>query len=301
MALTRRGFLGVVSAAMVGAVVYDTKTMLWVPQAVEAHGGVELPAAVVQADLTMTEIDRIVNHTGELNELALACAKRLGERLERHPGIALREVMYKHAGHVRVEEVGPRGGLDLNDRRNEQRLDQQHRIRMQYRDKWEINTDAPIVDGDVETDRPGYRTATGDFDFAAEQALQRHEDRQLWLEVEDEGRGRFEGTPARILEVKDTPSVDALTFDMAYRLGGYTMFAPLGVELRPGDAFDKDMLVGLGTDPVSGLSVRVLRFVHYGQQGQTTTKHALEVAGGWWKKKGHAAPDRYTPARKLSL
>lgn len=291
MALTRRGFLGVVSAAMVGAVVYEPKSMLWVPKVVEASGGVELPASVVQSDLSMQAIDRIVNGTGYLNELALSCAKRLGERLERHPGIFLREVMYKHAGHVRVEQVNPR--LDPDDVFGHALERQGGKIAMRYTREYDIRREAS---DDVETSRD----AGGHFDFAAEQALQRHEDRQLWLEVEDEGRGHFAGNQTRLMETRDDASVDGLTGEMAYRLGGFSMFAPLGLELRPGEKFDKDMLIGLGTDPVSGISVRVLQFVHYGQQGQRTTKHALEVAGGWWKK-GHAAPDRYTPARKLSL
>lgn len=70
-------------------------------------------------------------------------------------------------------------------------------------------------------------------------------------------------------------------------LHGADIFAPIGRELRPGDAFSNDTLIALATDPLSGLSVRVIQFEHDGPRRRTM--YGLEVAGGTRKSRHRGA------------
>lgn len=55
------------------------------------------------------------------------------------------------------------------------------------------------------------------------------------------------------------------------------MFAPIAKELRLGEPFSPDIMVGRATDPETGLSVRALRFHQVGVREWLT---GFEVAGG---------------------
>jgi hypothetical protein len=86
--LSRRGFLQTLAAAAVGAAVFDPKSLLWVP--------------APPTPLVTEMVDGAVALQLELNDLALQCAKAMTDRLQRHASVALREVMFRHAGHVRL-------------------------------------------------------------------------------------------------------------------------------------------------------------------------------------------------------
>lgn len=101
MQLTRRGFLSTLAAATAGAAVFDPKKLLWVPGAPSA------PVALV----TEAAAPVLIEQQLELNALALAFAQQMTERLARHPSVALREVMFRHAGIIKI----PAGSLVLDD------------------------------------------------------------------------------------------------------------------------------------------------------------------------------------------
>lgn len=90
---SRRGFLQTISAALVGAAVFDPKSLLWVPGSTESVAPVVLGGMSPQAAIDLQL---------ELNDLARQVAVRLGETLSRSRATALRQVMYQHAGHVRL-------------------------------------------------------------------------------------------------------------------------------------------------------------------------------------------------------
>lgn len=105
--------------------------------------------------------------------------------------------------------------------------------------------------------------------------------------------GRFEPCETRILSVadphwsrRDIP--DKLTAQLltTEALGGLDVYAPIAGELRPGEPFDKDTAVALGTCPQTGLTVRVLQF-----HDDRTMRLGLEVAAGAWYSK-MPAPSR---------
>ena len=101
MMLGRRGFLHTLAAAAVGAATFEPKGLLWMPAA---------PASIVPVELTGTTAQAVIAEQLELNDLALQFAKMMTDRLERHSSVALREVMYRHAGHMRLP-----GTLDVTD------------------------------------------------------------------------------------------------------------------------------------------------------------------------------------------
>ena len=61
--------------------------------------------------------------------------------------------------------------------------------------------------------------------------------------------------------------------------GARLMFAPIGHTLSQGQAFSDDVRIGIGLDPDSGLSARILRFKDIHKKWPMTI---LEVAGGMW-------------------
>ena len=96
----RRGFLFTLAAAAVGAATFDPKSLLWVPTV----------QPIVPVELTGTSAAAVIAEQLELNDLAMRFAKEMASRLERHPSVTLREVMFKHAGHVHLP-----GSLDVED------------------------------------------------------------------------------------------------------------------------------------------------------------------------------------------
>ena len=104
MDFSRRGFLRSLAVAVGTAAVFDPKTMLWTPAPV---GPVELVSLALSGEArdTATAVQAVIDQQLELNALALIYAERLADRLKRHPSIALREVMYQHAGHVRLADT----------------------------------------------------------------------------------------------------------------------------------------------------------------------------------------------------
>ena len=68
------------------------------------------------------------------------------------------------------------------------------------------------------------------------------------------------------------------------------VFAPISAELRRGEPFT-DTLVGVATDPASGLSARALRWRH-GEAGPVLT--GVELSGGQWltHSRGQRTHDR---------
>lgn len=205
MLTTRRGFLQTVMASLAGAAVFDPKALLWVPAPKEA--------VTLSTDVALQL---------ELNDLALQCAKVMRERLFRHPSIALRQVMYEYAGHVRLPIAGS-------------------------------------------------------------------------LEVEQKGRGYFQPCEHRLsIDAPAATTVNQLTGDLYSQImwpyghrrrpGPIDMFAPIGSDLRVGEPFTPDVGIGLGTDPESGLSVRVLRYT-LAKDTMAIGGHeriGLEMAGGNW-------------------
>lgn len=72
------------------------------------------------------------------------------------------------------------------------------------------------------------------------------------------------------------------------------VFVPITPELRPGEPFTDDVEIGVGTDPQSGLSVRVLRFEHERRKGRLEPMLAVEMAGGTWLAPGAGVPSTHT-------
>lgn len=100
MAIGRRGFLFTLAAAAVGAATFDPKSLLWVPTV----------RPIVPVELSGTSAAAVIAEQLELNDIAMRFAKEMASRLERHPSVTLREVMFKHAGHVHLP-----GSLDVED------------------------------------------------------------------------------------------------------------------------------------------------------------------------------------------
>lgn len=83
------------AAASVGAVTFDPASKLWVPAA----------QAIAPVSLSGQSVSSAIADQLELNDLAARVARFLAERLQQHPSLALREVMYRHAGHVRLADA----------------------------------------------------------------------------------------------------------------------------------------------------------------------------------------------------
>jgi hypothetical protein len=86
---------------------FDPKSLLWVPKSMMAipdEARVILAPGVFGAG---TSVDEVL----ELNDLAMKFARAMTDRLERHKSVALREIMFRQSGHVRL----PPGILDVTD------------------------------------------------------------------------------------------------------------------------------------------------------------------------------------------
>lgn len=240
MALTRRGFLGILGTAFSTSMVLGPGK-LWVPE-VKAI----MASDLVVEHFTMAEIDQIVNEQGELADLAKRCAIRLGARLERHRGTILRKVLYAKTGQVDVAS----GQLLLT-------------------------TDDDTYSRVLNDEDPGYFQPSDERTMATCPI----EGRRDW------GGGR-------------TSAEDAIVNDLAEKFGRFEMFAPLGPDLRPGVPFDNKMLVGIGQDPSTGLTVRALKFDHARGRDRADKMIAIEVGGGTLIN-GTRSPRRSPAARKL--
>lgn len=212
MIFGRRGFLHTLAAAAVGAATFDPKSLLWVPAA---------PATIIGVELGGSSAAEVIATQLELNELALRFARIMTDRLERHSSVALREVMFKHAGHVRL---------------------------------------------------PGL------------------------LSVNAMGTGLFEPSPVRLMKTDSYGATASSSFieSSMHRLSAemmsainsrrLDMFAPVSTGLREGVPFSDDVMIGVGIDPESGLSARVLRFEQDSRGGRVQMKTAVELAAGRWTK-----------------
>lgn len=105
------------------------------------------------------------------------------------------------------------------------------------------------------------------------------------LEVDDLGAGYFSAEPARLVRGGVMGrSTETFLHDVAADIKGdiarrqVDMFAPIAADLRPNEPFT-DVAIGLGTDPESGLSARVLRYRQPGVGVMTE----VEMAGGTWR------------------
>lgn len=127
------------------------------------------------------------------------------------------------------------------------------------------------------------------------------------LEIPEEGLGRFEPMATRIMPThhlsqgyKPRDLLEGLAFnltDSIFHVGRQIdMFAPVGVELRPGEPFTEDVAIGVGTDPESGLSVRVLRFEMDRRRG-TQLMLGAEMAGGRWRNHREVNKERLKGTR----
>lgn len=210
-ALVRRGFLGTLAAAQAGNnVAYDPVSRLWVPK---VHDLVKVRGRIIDGQVVDEDLQRFVALSVELNELAVACARALSERLfnRKNTALVLRDVQYKLTGNV-----------------------------------------VPNL-----------------------------------IEVEDEGEGtaNFFEQPRLmkpgIMGWSTQAWMNDVVSRVAFDAAGYDIYAPLGVELRPGDSFADNMAIGVGTDPESGVSVRVTRWEHDegSRRRNNVTYHGLEVAG----------------------
>lgn len=119
------------------------------------------------------------------------------------------------------------------------------------------------------------------------------------LDVDQLGRGYFVPAPSRVAWTNEFDRnanrpyvVDAMAKELAYEIGRRRcdMFAPISSELRPGEPFTGDIAAGVGTDPSSGLSVRVVRFeIEPNGRHYQRTLHTVEMAGGEWEPAGARA------------
>lgn len=78
--------------------------------------------------------------------------------------------------------------------------------------------------------------------------------------------------------------VNTLANELKYAAMPIEVFVPITRELRPGDSFSDDVEVGVGTDPETGLSVRVIRF-EQDVRGGSKRLLAAEMAGGRWQRR----------------
>lgn len=108
------------------------------------------------------------------------------------------------------------------------------------------------------------------------------------LRVEGIGRGAF------------TPHGRSMHSEVAHHLDGQmarkladnvslgdprtgVMLVPITAELRPGEPFDIETLVGVATEPETGVSVRVIRFDNDGMGSSRGRRLGIEVASGQWQ------------------
>jgi len=216
MLLSRRGFLQTLSAAMVGAAVFDPKALLWVPAPAES--------SIVLADAA----PGVIATQLELNDLAQRFAKLMGERLagsrSKRDSVALRQVMYQHVGHVHL----PKASLTVDD------------------------------------------MGAGQFAATRTRIV----------------RGEVYGAAGMLMQQTE-PFLKQMAYALASDISAQSvdMFAPIGPELRPNEPFS-DLAVGIGTDPETGLSARVLRYRQPGVGIMTD----VEMVGGTW----HTARRRKT-------
>ena len=121
---------------------------------------------------------------------------------------------------------------------------------------------------------------------------------------QDQVRGHFEPLPYRMMKELIQEHIPqhsarerialAYTADvMAESVRGCDCFAPIGSDLRQGVPFT-DCLVGVATDPESGLSARALRFTTRDRQVHT----GLELAVGDWHGIMRGARSRRREARR---
>lgn len=113
------------------------------------------------------------------------------------------------------------------------------------------------------------------------------------LHVIEQGKGYFE-PHGRQMETIEWPGLSASrTQSVAQRLAqrlpcGAEMFAPIGLELRDGEPFS-DCEVGVGTDPETGVSVRVMRFEMDRAGRRAEVRIGAEMAGGAFLSREHRA------------
>lgn len=95
--ISRRAFLGTMLAAGVGAAAnFDPVKGLWVPGPVE---GAPAPEILIPG---VTWTKAIVDETADLSELARLFAHEMGDRLQNHRAVALRNVMLRQVGHINL-------------------------------------------------------------------------------------------------------------------------------------------------------------------------------------------------------
>jgi len=114
-----------------------------------------------------------------------------------------------------------------------------------------------------------------------------HIDLSGLLTLDDGRRGRFEPNPRRIVAnvhgQTNQPAIVAAD-DMRWKCEGFDAFAPVSTELRPGVQFN-DSIVGVATDPESGVSARAIRYTNW-NGGSSERVTAFELAGGTWEVSG---------------
>lgn len=109
------------------------------------------------------------------------------------------------------------------------------------------------------------------------------------LHVLDHGDGYFEPGARQMASIErfgralwpPQGMAERLSEAMASNMRNCSMFAPIGEELRPGEPFS-DCAVGLGVDPETGFSVRVLRYEMDRRGGKPEVRIGAEMAGGAW-------------------
>lgn len=110
------------------------------------------------------------------------------------------------------------------------------------------------------------------------------------IETPEWGVGQFVPAPYRIVKTLETTRPHMIQVaassmrdevDTRSWRRGFDMFAPVSGELRPGVGFN-DTLVGMATDPDSGLSVRVLRYRNW-DGIRLVPVTAFEMAVGTWR------------------
>lgn len=260
MNLSRRGFLQTAVAALVGAAAgYDPLKKLWVPgaKAIEFHkDAFSLVMAPLNMDASAAGSEQL-----ELNDLALRFARSLGERLERHRAKVLQGVL------LRTPEKSV--GFDPTVVSRKDGIS----IRM-------------IKEWDGERDTTPRRDIFGP------------------IVTEEWGPGEFAPLQARLIKATDARfgregfttndrhTIDGLSYQMLHDIERQRidMFAPIGAELRAGVPFSAGVLIGLATDPQTGISARTLRYTP--NDGSRMT--AFEVAVGHWT-------DGETLARRRAL
>ena len=225
----RRGFLGTMLAAAVGAVAnFDPSKGLWVP----GHAAAPETLKLVETAVAPTWSKDVLAEAGELADLAIRFAKRMAGRLEKHASVALH--------HVAMEMVG-RPNLGT--------------LRI-------LQDDGQSASGAFAA--PGHRLV-----------------KQAW-----------EGVHGSAQSVNDY--LDWAAAELRRDVDPYDLFVPIGSELRTGVPFTGDIMVGVGTDPDSGLSARALRF----RTIDNVVHTSFEVASGTWHGAGARARRREASGRR---